>query len=32
LPAHYKVENTDVQSGVCSTDLFSLAYVDMCWE
>ena len=32
FPAHYEVENTAVQSGVCSTDLFSLAYIDTCVE
>lgn len=28
FPAHYEVENTDVQTDVCSTDTFSLAYID----
>lgn len=30
FPAHDEVKNTDVQSGVCSTDLFNLAYTDAC--
>lgn len=32
FPAHYEVEYTDVQPGVCSMDLSGLAYIDTCVE